>query len=148
MMWEVIDVLNWMLWISGIILWIGVPMLWMLNHMCDKIDQVSLRLTDGDAYPTTNTFANTTAIDTNLSTKTIVELLDMTLEPSAQLNRIYYILCQRAGVTPNSLCPMADLISEAVFDGQRREQCIYELDLIDASVLPETNPLERTHHHA
>lgn len=60
--------------------------------------------------------------------KSIADWLDDAIEPRAKLQYIHRRICERAGIDPGIMDPLSDLITEAVYDGFRRNACIQQVE--------------------
>ncbi len=124
---ELGHVFNWMLWISGIILWIGLPAIYVLDRLSAG-SSISVRSIDDDGYldPGPSTL-------TDPSNRSNGDLLDDCITHRARLQFIHRTLCQRAGIDPNYIkdadaSRIYDLITDAVFDGRNQFTCISKID--------------------
>ncbi len=129
---EVLTILNYGFWFVGMITCAGLVSI--LAYVCFSDWSI---LTGEDKPVSTSEQLASTVRTTSLGAETRATslILEQCLSHQAQLKYYHRILCERVGVEPESLSPMADLIAEAVFDGRKIPQCIYEIDLA-AQVIP------------
>lgn len=118
---EVLGAINWGLWFVGLFVVTCGPILvgyacWTSNHM-----------DFGETHGETGIYQpiDRSAVHDFQSTG---DILDQCLTHRSKLQYFHRVLCHRAGINPDSIGPMADLISEAVYDGRSQYMCIKRVD--------------------
>jgi len=59
-------------------------------------------------------------------------ILDLCISHRSLLQFYHRMLCERVGIQPGSCCELDDLISQAVYDGRNRNECVKAVDRIFA----------------
>jgi hypothetical protein len=114
---------NFLGWITLAALVIGLIMLSTFTWRDDPVEFGETEIINRNPMPSPR------ATSLGAESRSTSQILDQCLSHRAQLQFYYETLCQRVGVDHQSLSPMADLISSAVFDGHNVPQCIYEVDI-------------------
>ena len=123
---EIIQVFHLAAWFAGVALFVLGPFAIVFWKVCDGIgtDIVQHQRDQGES--------SSYMVDPRSEYRAVADILDDCLTHRSKLQHYHRVLCQRAGVEPDSIGPMVDLITEAIFDGRRQNQCVYELEMKEA----------------
>jgi hypothetical protein len=122
---DVLGAMNWGFWFFGMVCFFGLIGLLVYTVFGEPVPigqpYGESSVYDREDMPAT---AHMLASET-LSTG---DILDRCLTHRSQLQYYHRILCERSGVDPQSIGPLADLISEAIYDGRNQFMCIKRVD--------------------
>lgn len=125
---EVLSVMNLGFWFLGMLVCICGPILvGYMFYTSMGIDIGENRSCESSIYDREDMPATAAMLAGEV--EPVVKILDKCKGHRSKLDHYYRQLCQRVGVEPGARTPMDDLIAEAVFDGRRTRQCIFEVEL-------------------
>jgi hypothetical protein len=119
---ELVHVMYYVIFATGCLAWLVLPAFFIGAFIFAGSGESMIN--DGPYGP-----IDATELESSFADKPVAAILEQCLTHRASLKYYHRVLCERAGVEPDSLCPMADLIGEAVFDGRNQNRCIYEVDM-------------------
>ena len=124
---EIVGTIHCILWFIGLMCVTVCPVI--LAYACWTAQEIDVgeNRGEGSAY-VPDPDSRSTTLHPRMYAFSTGQILDECREHRRCLKNLHKLLCDRAGVEPDSCCPMADLITEAVFDGHSQYKCINSID--------------------
>lgn len=123
---DVLGAMNWGFWFFGMVCFFGL--IGLLIYTVFVSDSLEIGQPYGESSIYDREDMPATAHMLASETLSTGDILDRCLTHRAQLQYYHRMLCERSGVDPNSLGPMQDLITAAIYDGRNQFMCIKRVD--------------------